>query len=378
MTGRLNLCTFFYKLRRPLSPYQTIPIVFSSNTDSSDYLISDQEYIRDGFSFDYLPENAQEQRCVLGPCRFFLGYRRCVLSASNGLLPFRYCNNGDEFCYLIWNPLTRKWRELYVSAYGNDEHESHVLVCESSSSTWNTNPVGFKVVCIPEIKLPAKKFYLRIFSSGTGKWKNHKVLCSDKITMLYEDTKKVVSDQSERLYWIIETNKIIAYDIKNRVGGCGECMLIDLPKNEEEDDYGSPSAAPSCLTVSEGCIFYIRIESKQMNVSIWLLEEENDDSSEQWSWKVVQKINVNEMLAGSDWNNTRITNLKPLGFSPLDRNVVFLQSDEYIFQYNILTRRSQLLSISSHLRGPISSYEFEVLPFLATSKPTIIPVIRRA
>ncbi|KAI3945141.1 hypothetical protein MKW92_020542, partial [Papaver armeniacum] len=51
------------------------------------------------------------------------------------------------------------------------------------------------------------------------------------------------------------------------------------------------------------------------------------------------------MLAGSDWNNTRITNMKPLGFSPLDRNVVFLQSDEYIFKYNILTRRSQLLSI---------------------------------
>ncbi|KAI3843791.1 hypothetical protein MKX03_017988, partial [Papaver bracteatum] len=188
--------------------------------------------------------------------------------------------------------------------------------------------------------------------------------------MSNENTKKVVSDRNGCLYWMIEANKIVTYDLKKNVGCSGKCMLIDLPKNEDEDDNGSLSDARSCISESEGFIFYIKIEdSRQMIASVWLLEEDNA----QWSWKSVHKIKVNEMLAGHDWNNTRIMNMKPLGFSPIDGNIVFMQiSDEYILQYNILTRRSQLLSLSSHLDGPTSSYEFVVLPFITTTKPTTI------
>ncbi|KAI3959312.1 hypothetical protein MKW98_018902 [Papaver atlanticum] len=169
---------------------------------------------------------------------------------------------------------------------------------------------------------------------------------------------------------------IIVYDLKKNVGGSGEAMLIDLPKNEEEDDNCSLSAVRSCLADSKGHIFYIRIGNRQLNVTVWLLEEEKDDCSEQWSWKVAHKIKVSEILAGYDWDNTRIMNMKPLGLSPMDNNIVFLQSDEYILQYNILTRRSKLRSLGSHLHGPISSYEYGVLPFLATTEPTKIPLIR--
>lgn len=230
-TRKLNLCTFFYKIRfvrLPRIRYQFVPMLFSSNTDSSDYFMSDQAYIRYGFSFNFLLENMQEGLCILG--------------SSNGSLLCRYplpLWGGDPpYYYFICNPLTRDWIPIPGSIYDDDEHESRALVCESSSSTWNTSPSGFKVVRIPEITVPTKKFYLKISSSSTGCWKNRKVLRSDKITMLYENTKKVVSDQNERLYWIVETNKILVYDLKNNVGGSGECMLIGMPKYEEKD-HGS-------------------------------------------------------------------------------------------------------------------------------------------
>lgn len=114
-----------------------------------------------------------------------------------------------------------------------------------------------------------------------------------------------------------------------------------------------------------------------MDVGVWLLEEK-DDCGEQWYWKEVYKITLNEVLEGYEWNSTRIKNMKPLGVSPIDRNIMFLQSGEYILQYNMLTRRSQLLSLSSHLCVPISYYEFGVLPFLMETKLTRIPVIRKA
>ncbi|KAI3959313.1 hypothetical protein MKW98_018903, partial [Papaver atlanticum] len=174
------------------------------------------------------------------------------------------------------------------------------------------------------------------------------------------------------------SNKIVIYDLKNNVGGSGECVLVDLPKSEEEDDNGSFNAARSCIAESERFIFYIRIEIRQMYARVWLIEEK-DESNEQWSWKVVHKIKLNEMLAGYEWwTDTKIMNVKPLGFSLMDRNIVFLQSDECILHCNILTRRSKSFPICSYIQNPISSYESGLLPFLATTKPTTIPVIERA
>lgn len=359
----LNVCTFFYRLRavRRRRP-RPFPIVFSLHSDSSDHFISDQQHIHQGFSFEFLPKSMRTQLCLLG--------------SSCGLVLCR-CSHPviNEYQFFICNPLTRKWVWLPDCDDSVSDDDSHVLVCESPSTS-NSTPTAYKVVRLPEIRISTKKFYVRIFSSDTGKWKNYKVLCSDKITMLYDHNRKVVGDQNGCLYWIIEGNKIMVYDLKSNVGGCGECYLIDLPKNEEEDDHNSVTATRSCLTESEGFIFYLRIDGRQMKFSVWLLEMEKDESSEQWSWKLVHNLELIKMLAGYDWDNTRITHMKPLGFSPMDTCLVFLQSEKYILMCNISTGRSELLSLSSQFHGRLSSYRFEVLPFLSTTMPTTIPGLR--
>ncbi|KAI3874661.1 hypothetical protein MKW92_047206, partial [Papaver armeniacum] len=196
----------------------------------------------------------------------------------------------NEYQFFICNPLTRKWIWLPDCDNSVSDDDSHVLVCESPSTS-NSTPTACKVVRLPEIRISTKKFYVRIFSSDTGKWKTYKVLFSDKITRLYDHNRKVVGDQNGCLYWIIEGNKIMVYDLKSNVGGCGECYLIDLPKNEEEDDHNSVTATRSCLAISEGFIFYLRIDGRQMKFS-GLLEMEKDESSEQWSWKLVHKLEL--------------------------------------------------------------------------------------
>ncbi|KAI3959314.1 hypothetical protein MKW98_018904, partial [Papaver atlanticum] len=57
----------FRSVHRPLIRFQPTPIVVSSNTDeSSNYFISDQDYIQNGFYLRFFPEHIQQYRpCVL-------------------------------------------------------------------------------------------------------------------------------------------------------------------------------------------------------------------------------------------------------------------------------------------------------------------------
>ncbi|RZC48811.1 hypothetical protein C5167_017234 [Papaver somniferum] len=92
----------------------------------------------------------------------------------------------------------------------------------------------------------------------------------------------------------------MVYDLKSNVGGCGECYLIDLPKNEDEDDHNSLAATPSCLAQSEGLIFYLPIDGRQMKFSVWLLEMEKDESR-QFVGAIGRYIRANSVAQAKAW-----------------------------------------------------------------------------
>ncbi|XP_026442083.1 F-box protein At5g07610-like [Papaver somniferum] len=282
----------------------------------------------------------------------------CLLGSSNGLVLCDSWSDGQER-YLVCNPLTQKWVYLPSSPCPRANGEITGYFCEYSSSFTSR----FRVVCIPKFDEPSKIFNVNVFCSDLGEWKSFQVSCDENVVWGWCDWEKVVIHKGV-LLWIEEGNRMIVYDLNQKTQSNGHrCSLINLPDVRYDDaEYGN-----NCrIGESEGWVCYAKVRwtDRAVTMNVWVLDGVK--------WQILHfdiSISIDNIVTELSSERGRAVRIQVLGFSPVDRNIVFLSWKHWVWGLNIQTRSFEELCVDiGHLyrNGRLG-------PFVLKPMPTVLP-----
>ncbi|XP_026424307.1 F-box protein At3g26010-like [Papaver somniferum] len=289
----------------------------------------------------------------------FLGCKLDLLGSSNGLVLFQSVPRSgyQKRGYYVCNPLTQKWVSLPSPPRSKAKGglATSGIFCDNSSF----NSSCYKVVHIPEFDTPSKNFNVDLFCSDLGVWKSFQVSCDENVQWRQSMYREVVILNGV-LFRIEKLKRMFVYNLNQNNGSGGhQCSVINMP--DEESGLLNFSG---CIGESEGGVCYTKTTWKgmEMVMSIWVLDKVN--------WQILHKdISVNNIFA----EFRRVGDAAPvhvLGFSPVDRNVVFFGCKDWLWGFNIQTRSLEELCMGNgHLSNPC----LMVQPFVLKPMPTVLP-----
>ncbi|XP_026397874.1 uncharacterized protein LOC113293463 isoform X1 [Papaver somniferum] len=304
-----------------------------------------------GFSFRFI-EPAHFPDTETKTCLYLLGSSYGLVLCTTSLF--------NQMLYDVCNPLTKKWVSLppppKVSEYVMAGFE-----CDGSSSSLIST--SYKVVRIPKFET-GRIFEVEIFTSDSGEWNVYELSCPRNVSWM-NFFQKIVVLHNGVLHWI-DQKSIVAYNLNNGETSGNQCRLINLPY---EESYLYNHSQPY-IGVLEGLICYacLRTGRKSMGskvfLCVWVIEED-------WH-RLYDYVLLEDMLANLD-----IKPYKPiqvLGFDPVDRNVVVFGCENYVWVYNVFSRRWEELfhPFLLHNNRPFNA-KFMSLAFVLQPRPSVLP-----
>ncbi|XP_026429191.1 F-box protein At1g49990-like [Papaver somniferum] len=290
-----------------------------------------------------------------------------LLGSSNGLVLCFSVKNEDysseERRYHVYNPLTQKWVSipLLPRSRGSRFAVSGIF-CEFSLSA----SCCYKVVRIPIFDWPSKIFYVDVFCSDSGEWRNFEVSCDQDVEWFECDNENVVTTLNGVLYWMERSNRMLVYNMnQNNESDGHQCSLIDLPDADISDnEFGTLTSR--ILGESEGRICYAstRVTNRKIIVSVWVLDDDN--------WQMLHKdISIDKTLTEIYSLIGDVGKVRILGFNPQDSNIVLLGRKHWVWEFNIETGSFEELDHSSLLTNRHMNVTGKmVLPFVLKVMPT--------
>ncbi|XP_024019833.1 F-box protein At5g49610 [Morus notabilis] len=243
--------------------------------------------------------------------------------------------------YYICNPLTKQWFKLPEAPIGR--RSGFALVCIPDSSK---SQVGFsinaqyqyKVVLMNKFSLGTDaedyKFRVSIFCSKSGKWSQSVLSCpKDKVLRAIHYVDVVTCNGI--LYWLEDnrsSKRMFAFDLFN-----DQCRVIDFPDDcvrGWQNSYGKVHLGAVCGELQLLQIFNTNEEGFVLKV--WELNHST------W-WVLVHEINLKRPPGTK--------RMVGLAVHPINRNVVFMIWDKYVFQYKIM---EDMYEKVDKLREPIN------------------------
>ncbi|XP_026431270.1 F-box protein At5g03970-like [Papaver somniferum] len=320
------------------------------------YLGDSHSQLISKFSFEFVPNSNSSESTLY------------LLGSSNGLI---LCSKNTT--HFVCNPLTEKWIQLPPTPHQFDIEKHETLTgfeCDCSAL-----PTRFKVVRITSWQEEVNKFNIQVFSSDLGRWSFYEVFCPVGETLTFPvygslrfpprgadrlPTDAVIIHRNV-LYWMGWYGRIVVYNLDEM--NC-EFRLIELP------DRGV--CFTRCLGVSNGSIFYARLKRTEETLCVFVLQEGNFHL-------LHGSIDLHDLFAEM---NTKLTAnlgirwadlIKVFGFNPVDSNVVTIGCRNYIWAYNIETRKYDELCHPSSPGNEHSAADFVYLPLLLKPMPTVLP-----
>ncbi|XP_026444564.1 putative F-box/kelch-repeat protein At4g22430 [Papaver somniferum] len=301
-----------------------------------------------GFSFQFLTDSKQIQ-----------GLELAFVGSSNGLV-LCYTTLNHRRRYYVCNPLTQKWVSIPSPPNPFWCHFGVIGFFSEYSSSYTTS--CYKVVRIAG--LSSVKVWADIFCSKSGEWNSFEVSCPVNVSMerLWYDT--VVTHDGVR---INKGHKIVACILNNFRTDGYQCRIIDFP------DVDGANARDRNLGESDGLICYARI-TNQRTLSAWVLKEDNWQSLYGIELRdIIVEMDFKKQNANSRWGSAEVL-IQVVGFNPLDQDVVLLGCWNYVWEFNIRTRRFEELRCPClFLSDSTSNDPLMKTPFVLKPMPTILP-----
>ncbi|XP_026398415.1 F-box protein At3g26010-like [Papaver somniferum] len=249
-----------------------------------------------------------------------------IIGSSCGLVLWTK-NIYNKITYYVCEPITKQWISLPPPPQRENNCSVTGIICDECFSS-SPHSRSYKVIRIPKFAA-AKEFKVEVFCSELGEWNMYDVSCPEYVTWdnsLYGNH----FTHNGVLYWFQQRNRnILAVCVNGNTnhGTHGnDCMLINMPDRAVDGDINYFS---ECLVQSEGLICFARFKVTERSLSVWVLDG---------GWYMLHKdIRIQDRLEGENGFNL-ITEIEVVGMSPVDKNVVILGSEKYIWAYNTKTR----------------------------------------
>ncbi|XP_026450949.1 uncharacterized protein LOC113351109 [Papaver somniferum] len=277
-----------------------------------------------------------------------------IIGSSNGLVLIT-TDLFNQKSYYVCNPLTEIWVLLPPPPPREDNWVVTGFLCNDDECF--SKSTSYKVIQIPPMFSAAKEFKLEMFSSDLGEWSIYDVSCPPNVTWAFGKYDNLVAHNGV-LYWFQkESCRILAVsgnrnNDKND-GGCGneECRLISLPDRVMD---GADKNITQCIGESEGFICYTIIKETERTLSVWVLLEAG--------WYLLHRniifhgilAEMESLFNGGAGAIDLIKGIQVLGFNPVDKSVVILGCNKYIWADNTRTKGYEQLRHPSFLGSNIS------------------------
>ncbi|KAM0055529.1 putative F-box domain-containing protein [Helianthus debilis subsp. tardiflorus] len=287
---------------------------------------------------------------------------------SSGLLLFREQEKSVRFkvlaVYYVCDPVSRHWVSL--------GRRARTFFLEGFVSRVNENNAvtSYKIVRVEMRKSSFNYLNLDMYSSETGKWAEHSLLCPNPITLVKRGGGPLSFNGI--LHWFVYNHGMVAFDpyedLKSK-----SCRLIQFPADR---DVHSEVMHDGLYRLCDGCQGKLRFFEvapdpySRYCFSMWDMKD-----YEKGEWCSEFKVTRSD-LSSSDpelksWLGK--ATFLPLSFHPFDLDIVYLRCVELacVVSYSIRNRR---LDVACQPTGVVDDLSWRVVvPFVITRWPTSVP-----
>ncbi|KAJ0692596.1 putative F-box domain-containing protein [Helianthus annuus] len=285
-----------------------------------------------------------------------------VLAVSNGLI--LCCSLGLQV-YYVCDPVSRHWVSLGRRA------RTFFLEGFVSRVNGNNDVTSYKIVRVEMRKSSLNYLNLDMYSSETGKWVEHSLLCPNPITHVKRGGGPISFNGI--LHWFVYNHGMVAFDpyedLKSK-----SCRLIQFPADR---DVQSEVMHDGLYRLCDGCLGKLRFFEvapdpySRYCFSMWDMKD-----YEKGEWCSEFKVTRSD-LSSSDpelksWLGK--ATFLPLSFHPFDLDIVYLRCVELacVVSYSIRNRR---LDVACQPTGVVDDLSWRVVvPFVITRWPTSVPI----
>lgn len=290
-----------------------------------------------------------------------------VLGSSKGLILI--CLLGP-LIYYVCDPVTRQWVTL-PRGRSNAPNRHPVFFGEGLVSKVNQENVltSYKVVRVEWLSSESKYLNLETYSSETGEWIDHRLLCPCPIQLLKRGGGPIHFNGS--LHWFVHDHGMVAFDPYKDTK---HCRVIKFPEDRDVDNEYKHDGLYRLCDECKGELRYFEVSPEDSDFycfSMWVLKD-----YEEGVWVSQFKVTRSDLWSNdpklSDWL-MRAT-FVPLSFHPFDSDVVYLRCVERscIVSYNIQNKR---LDVSCKQIGVVEDLSWRVvIPFVLPMWPTPVPL----
>ncbi|KAL1326170.1 hypothetical protein HN51_036209 [Arachis hypogaea] len=311
-----------------LKPYNAL--VITSKVPSLQFGCSENNLSLNFLGSKFNPTNEVQLRSIL----------KCVFGCCNGLL---LCGNPRRYhkcIYYVCNPLTKESIELPCAPSNCDPNgvlvgftcDPYYHIEEDKVSIVAPKRL-FRVVNIPAFSNTKTTFNVEVFSSETGKWNEHVLLCPKGFSCGFSLTSSCV--EHDGVLYFTSGRKILIYNpYKNEQ----VASVIDHPSEFGEAYRGCVGVCCGRLQLSEFPIS----RSNNANIRpysgrVWELDSHQE-------WQIVHEFYIPDII-GSIFDKLQAIerehvrgSSRILAFHPYLKGTIFLEFGDHIICCNLLTQ----------------------------------------